>query len=177
MMLIRRLHGWLGVLFAPSLVLFCLSGIFQMYGCHEGEGGDEPAGWVSTIAQVHMHQVTSAPRRRPRPPTTSADAAARPTDGAAPATADRVGPTDGAPATAPDGAPAARSERARAEGPGGARPSTGPIKAFFLLMSLALIGSSALGVYIALMSKRDRNLHVALLAAGFVIPIVLLLLA
>jgi hypothetical protein len=173
MKLIRRIHGWLGVLFAPSLILFCLSGIFQMYGCHEAEDGDQPAGWIVTIAQVHMHQTTSAPRRRPRPaaPARTDDTAA-PVNGAVTTT---PGVEDAAPGGPGQGA-VARAAVARDGGAPPARPKTGAIKAFFLLMSLALIGSSVLGVYIAVQSKRDRTLHLGLLVAGFVVPIVLLLL-
>jgi uncharacterized membrane protein len=53
--------------------------------------------------------------------------------------------------------------------------STMPLKLFFLLMALALITSSVLGIWIAFASKRDQKLHVGLFIAGVVLPIVLLL--
>ena len=62
-----------------------------------------------------------------------------------------------------------------AEGPRPAKPTTMPIKLFFTLMAISLIASSGLGLWIAFTSKRDRRLHVGLLVAGVVLPIVLLL--
>ena len=54
------------------------------------------------------------------------------------------------------------------------KPTTLPIKIFFALMASSLIASSGLGLWIAFTSKRDRRLHVALLAAGVVLPVLLL---
>jgi hypothetical protein len=147
---IRRLHAWLGVLFAPSIILFALSGMCQLYGCHEGEGDDQPAGWVVRIAQLHMHQTVQVPgqrKKRPEPPAAS-------------------------PTTSSDAPPAAPAP-AEARPP---RPTTGPLKAFFCAMSIALMLSSIAGLYIAFTSKRDRGLHIGLLAAGIVLPILLMLL-
>ncbi|CAN5899586.1 hypothetical protein BH11MYX2_BH11MYX2_26040 [soil metagenome] len=147
---IRRIHAWLGVLFAPSIILFALSGMFQLYGCHEGEGESEPSSFVVRIAQLHMHQTAQLPSaRKPR---------AEPSATAMPA-ASAAGEQDGP-----------RAEKQ-------ARPATGPLKAFFLAMCLALISSSLGGLYIAFTSKRDRGLHVGLLAAGIVLPIVLIVIA
>lgn len=148
---IRRIHGWLGVLFAPSILLFALSGIFQISGCHEGEGGDEPAGWIVRLAQIHMKQTPTLPQKRPpRPAAVQAPAASA--------------------ATAAEPPPAA------AERPRGDKPTTAPLRIFFILMSISLMVSSLLGLYIAFTSKRDRNLHLGLFAAGVAVPIVLMLL-
>jgi len=91
---IRRIHGWIGVLFAPSLLVFALSGLFQMYGCHEGDGADQPAGWIVRLAQIHMKQTVTAPRKRPPRPQPNAAPAVAPSP--APA-AERPSP----PTTAP----------------------------------------------------------------------------
>jgi hypothetical protein len=148
---VRRIHAWLGVLFAPSILLFALSGIFQISGCHEGEGGSEPASWIVRLAQVHMKQTAQLPKKRAPRPAPSAEAGSN------------------APATD-------RAESPRPAGDSASRPTTGPLKVFFTVMSLSLIASTLLGLYIAFTSKRDRTLHVVLLAAGVVIPIVLLML-
>ncbi len=188
---IRRIHAWLGVLFAPSILLFSLSGIFQITGSHEGEGGDEPASWIVRIAQIHMHQTASLPRKRaPRPPASVAPAtttpASTPPVTTAPATTTpatttpaSTPPATTTPATTTPATTAAATAPAgpSPEGRGtGNKPTTGPLKAFFVLMSLGLIASTFLGLYIAFTSKRDRGLHVGLLVAGFVIPIVMMLL-
>lgn len=141
---IRRIHGWLGVLFAPSIILFALTGALQMFGLHETERGETP-GVVAELAMVHTHQTTTIPQRPARPPQPEA----------------------------------ARAEAARAEAPRPApaqqRPTTLPLKIFFLLMALALTASSVLGVWIAFVSKRDQKLHIGLFVAGVVLPILLLL--
>lgn len=74
----------------------------------------------------------------------------------------------------PTNAPSAPvSEPPRVDAPPSSRPNTGPIKAFFITMSIALTASTLLGLYIAFTSKRDRMLHVVLLVAGTLVPIVL----
>lgn len=133
---IRRVHAWLGVLFAPSIILFAVSGLFQLNGCHEGES---PNSVVVRTAQVHIHQTTSLPNRRP-PRAEAAPAASSP---------------------APMHKESGESFR--------------PIKAFFMLMSLALLASSILGLWIAFTSKRDQKLNIALFIAGVILPIVFLL--
>lgn len=133
---IRRIHGWLGVLFAPSIILFALTGALQMFGLHETERGETP-GFVAKIAMIHTHQTDEIPVRKAPPPQ----------------------------ATAPKPTVQPQPER----------PSTLPLKLFFLGMALSLIISSALGVWIAFASKRDQKLHIGLFIAGVVLPIVLLL--
>lgn len=135
---VRRIHGWLGVLFAPSIILFALTGMLQMFGLHETEAGETP-GVVAKLSMVHTHQTTTVPVRAPRPQ----------------------------PAAQPE------AQRAPTE-PKPERPSTLPLRLFFTAMTLALMVSSVLGLWIAFTSKRDRNLHIGLLAAGVVFPILLL---
>ena len=133
---IRRIHGWLGVLFAPSIILFALTGALQMFGLHETERGETP-GFVAKIAMIHTHQTDEIPVRKAPPPRAAAPKPTAPVQGE--------------------------------------KPSTLPLKLFFLGMALSLIVSSALGVWIAFASKRDQKLHIGLFIAGVVLPIVLLL--
>jgi hypothetical protein len=137
---IRRIHAWLGVLFAPSIIFFALSGTLQLFGLHDTAPGETP-GLVAKMGMVHTHQTATVPVRqvRPQPAATSAPA---------------------------------HEEHAA---PKGERPTTMPLKLFFALMAISLIASSVLGLWIAFTSKRDRKLHVGLLALGVVLPIVLLL--
>jgi hypothetical protein len=136
---IRRVHGWLGVLFAPTIILFALTGMLQLYGLHDLDAGEQP-GLVAKLAMIHTHQTASVPVRTPRPQ----------------------------PAPQPDAKP--QPDRPKPE-----KHSTMPLKLLFTAMALALMTSSVLGVWIAFTSKRDRNLHIGLLAAGVVLPIFLLL--
>jgi hypothetical protein len=135
---VRRIHAWLGVLFAPTIIFFALTGTLQMYGLHESEGAP---GLIAKAAMVHTHQTATVQTRPPR---------------AQPPHADQPKPSE-------------------AEGARPAKPSTMPIKLFFTLMAISLIASSGLGLWIAFTSKRDRRLHVGLVVAGVVLPIVLLL--
>jgi len=143
MKLVRKLHLWMGLLFAPSILFFALSGTFQICGLHEGGG---PA-WIARLALVHKDQLLSAPNRPPR----TAEAAPK---------ADAPKPEATRPASPP---------RQRAQ------PSQ-PLKAFFLLMSLGLMTSTGLGIYLAFGYKRDRVTVIGLLVAGTILPIVALFL-
>ncbi len=49
-----------------------------------------------------------------------------------------------------------------------------PLKLFFLLVSISLITSSLTGIYMTFLYKRDAGVIIGLLAAGIVVPIVLL---
>jgi hypothetical protein len=142
---IRRVHAWLGVLFAPSIIFFALSGVFQLYGLHDTEPGESP-GLIAKMGMVHTHQTATIPQRAARPQSELP-------------------------------APQANLMKTVADGvvKKPARPTTLPLKLFFTLMAISLIVSSALGLWIAFTSKRDRKLHVGLLIAGVVLPIVLLL--
>jgi hypothetical protein len=143
MKLVRKLHLWMGMLFAPSILFFALSGAFQICGLHEGDG----LAWIARLALVHKDQLRSAPSRPPRQP----EAVPRP---------DAAKPEAARPASPP-------RERAH--------PSQ-PLKAFFLLMSLGLMASTGLGIYLAFGYKRDRVTVVGLLVAGTLVPIVALFL-
>jgi hypothetical protein len=135
MKLIRKLHFYLGTFFAPTIIFFCLSGMLQMCGLHEGR---DASTLVARLAQIHKSQTMDLPRRRPPPPA----AAAR---------------VDAPPPPSPEG------------------PSQSvPLKIFFLLMAISLIGSSCAGVYMAVQYKRDRRVIAGLLIAGILLPILFL---
>jgi hypothetical protein len=116
---IRQIHFYLGVFFAPIIMLFALSGALQTFRLQESPKGSTytPPGWVVRLADVHKDQ---------RP-------AHEPT----------------------------------------ARPSV-PLKWFVVLMSLGLITTSLLGVYMAFKYNRDKRLVIVLIILGFIIPVVLL---
>ena len=143
---VRRVHAWLGVLFAPSIILFALSGMFQLRGCHESHDGTQPNSTVVRLAMIHMHQTAGLPKpRAPRPQPAAAASGGEHDEHAAPQKHDE-----------------------------GEEPFQ-PLKLFFLVMCLALISSSILGVWIAFTSKRDQKLHIGLLVAGIALPVVMLL--
>jgi len=67
---LRKIHLYLGCLFAPMLILFLVTGCLQMLELHEPDkGGYKPAPVVYSLAQVHMHQRYSSPGNFPQPST------------------------------------------------------------------------------------------------------------
>jgi hypothetical protein len=63
---IRKLHFWIGVLFAPTIVFFALSGALQIAGLHEANDGEAPADWIAKLAEIHKEQsIEALPQRKP----------------------------------------------------------------------------------------------------------------
>jgi hypothetical protein len=135
---IRRVHMWLGVLFAPSILIFALSGLFQMYGLHDP--ARRPSALIVRMSQIHTRQTVS-------PPSAS--------------------PTDVGRATTPE---AVRSEIDCAAAPEAAPAA----RIYFTAMAIALVVSTLLGLYMAFRPRRDRIAFGVLLAAGVIVPAVLL---
>ncbi|MBK9035556.1 MAG: hypothetical protein IPL61_30585 [Myxococcales bacterium] len=149
MKLVRRIHLWLSIFFAPTIVFFAISGLVMLLEWHEAEGGAQPSSIALRLAQVHKSQsLDLPPARAPRPP-----------------------------ATASDNLGVDRAAAARLPEPRRARPHrSAPAKAFFVIMVLALLATTTCGVLIALSFRKDRRLILGALAAGTLVPIVLLLL-
>jgi hypothetical protein len=145
---LRQLHNYLGVFFAPAIVFFAFSGLFQTLGLHENRGGGayQPPAWIVTIASLHKDQRLPRPKP-PRPEAPIPDAEA---------------PQSHVP-------PALRAPMASKA------PSPIPLKAFVLLVSVALMATTLVGVVIALTMRATRRLSLTLLALGTVLPPLLLL--
>lgn len=190
MKLVRRLHLWLSVFFAPTIVFFALSGLVLLLGLNEGEGDSQPSAVWAKLGQVHKLQSLDTPTRRPPRPSATPTGAADARPGATTSTAGETGaggepgaarPTsDAAPAGEAAGRPgaAAASDGAPSSGRAGlARPRlhrSAPLEWFFVLMALALIASSGFGVAIALQFRKQRVAILATLAAGTVLPVAML---
>jgi hypothetical protein len=150
---LRRFHQYLGLFFAPALLLFSLSGALQTYRWQEPKGyGGSPPSWIVWMASVHKDQAS------PRPPR-----AAGPEAGP---------PAAEAKAKAPAG-PEAKGPAAKGgEGKGGGRRAG--LMLFVGLFGLALFVSTLLGIAIALANAATRRTNLAILAAGIVVPLLLL---
>lgn len=143
---IRQLHFWVAAFVAPSLLLFAVTGMLQLFKLHEAEGGYRPLPVIEKLGQVHIHQKYALRPVRARPPEAAAPAAAKP-------------------APAP----------ARAEsGEEGAPLGETLVKWVFLVMSVGMALSSVLGIWMAMSNTRQRPIMLALLAAGTVLPILVL---
>jgi hypothetical protein len=152
---LRRLHQYLGLFFAPALLLFSLSGALQTYRWQEPKGyGGSPPGWIVWLASVHKDQAL------PRPPRAA-------------------GPEAGAPPAEKAKAPAAGAD---AKGPAQKGPERkGPgrrqgLMLFVGLFGLALFASTLLGIAIALANAATRRGNLVVLAAGVAVPLLLLFL-
>lgn len=118
---IRKTHLYLGLLFAPLLIFFAVTGAWQTFTLHEKQGANAPppSMWFVLPSEVHKGQRLSA-----RPD---------------------VGPSI-------------------------------PFRWFVLLMSIGLVISSILGVYMAFKYSRNKLVVGLTLGTGVVLPILLLLL-
>jgi hypothetical protein len=148
--LFRKLHLYLGVFTAPAILFFSFTGALQTFSLHEAsKGGDyHPANWIVTLAQLHKKQTTQLPVRRPQ-----------------------AGPPAGI-------ATIANSRPQNQQSAGAAQQQTHnplPMKIFFLIVAIALVSSTATGLYLAWKYKRDRTLMAVCLIAGIVVPIALTL--
>ncbi len=178
---IRQLHLYLGVLFAPAIIFFSLSGGLQTFGWHESEGGVERPAWIAAIGEIHKHQQLATPRERPGGDENEDEqkregATQGASEGDQPGNAARMG-APSRPAQARAGEAKPEPERRGEEAEQGAErrgPSPLPLKIFVFLMSIGLITTTLLGVYMAFKTSRDRRIAWALLVAGTLLPILLL---
>ena len=116
---IRQIHFYLGVLFAPMIILFAFSGALQTFRLQETPKGSTytPPAWIVRLADIHKDQ---RPAHEP-----------------------------------------------------GVRRSL-PLQWFVVLMSVGLISTSLLGIYMAFKFNYDKRIVCGLLMLGFVIPLALL---
>jgi hypothetical protein len=87
-LLLRKLHGYVGMLIAPSVIFFAATGILQVYHLHEAHGAYAPAPIVQKLGTLHKDQTLQA-RRRGGPPAAAGARRARPPEAAE---AGRAGP-------------------------------------------------------------------------------------
>lgn len=148
---VRRIHTYMGLLIAPSVMLFALTGAVQLYDLHESHGAYVAPAVVEKLGMIHKKQVYKARGRKPGPP--AAEAPKSPA------------------------AEASKSPAASAAKPATAEPAVKPavqlLKAVFLLVSIALAATTALGAWMAVAYGREKTLSWILLAVGTAIPLAL----
>ncbi|MEZ0244835.1 MAG: hypothetical protein ACAH11_15785 [Sphingomonas sp.] len=137
---LRRYHLYLGMFFAPAILLFALSGALQTFRLQEEKGwGSEPPGWIVWMASVHKD--SKLPKAKP--------------------------------AEAGDHKPAPKAAPKPPQGP---PPFKLPMQIFVTLLSIGLIFSTILGIAIALNNRALRKMSLGMLAAGTLLPLLLLML-
>jgi hypothetical protein len=148
----RTLHLYFGVFTAPALLFLAFTGALQSVNLHEAArgGGYKPPTWVASIAHMHKKQSFEVPVKRGPPKASAAKAGAAQAAGAAP-------PAKAKPLPAPG------------------KHNVWPMKIFFVLVSLSLMLSTFTGIYMGWRYTRHRRRYGAVLAAGVVVPALLML--
>ncbi len=149
---LRTLHLYFGVFTAPALLFLAFTGALQSVNLHEAaRGGDyKPPAWIASIAHMHKKQSFDVPvKRRPAKPS--------------------IANADPAPKA---GTPTRASGKSS---PASATRKPWAMKIFFVLVSLSLILSTVTGIYMGWRYTRNRLRYGATLAAGVVVPALLLL--
>ena len=145
-MTIRKWHSYIGLFIAPSVLFFSLTGALQVFSLHESHGDYVPLPLVEKLASVHKDQEFKMGHHH-------APAAAKP--GAAASDAPKPKP--------------------KADDDDKTPPAQLALKAFFLTVAVSLALSTTFGLWMALKYTRRKGLAWALLVAGAVIPVGLLL--
>ncbi|WP_404369539.1 hypothetical protein AB5I39_16935 [Sphingomonas sp. MMS24-J45] len=66
--LLRRYHHYLGLFFAPMILLFAISGALQTFRLQEARGyGGTPPNWIVWLASVHKDQGPPREKRAEKP--------------------------------------------------------------------------------------------------------------
>ena len=146
---VRKVHHYIGLFFAPMILLFALSGALQTFRLQEthNPAAPPPPAWIVWMASVHKDQSlprVSSPKGEGGPK--------------AKAGADHDRPAGGGEVKQPP------------------KHSTLPLKIFVALLSAGLFLSTLLGVAIALNSRAARRNSIIALVAGTILPLVLLFL-
>jgi hypothetical protein len=142
---LRQWHAYVALFIAPSVLFFSLTGAIQIFNLHEAHGGYHPAALLEKLSAVHKDQVFEAPR-------------------------DKSAPDHDAPHAAAGGAgdePAEDEDEKQSA-------STLALKWFFLAVSLGLITSTLIGIWMGTTQIRRKGVAWTLLIVGTVVPIGLL---
>ena len=143
LMTLRRYHLYLGIFFAPLIILFSISGALQTFRLQDEKGyGGKPPGWIVWLASVHKDQ--RLPHEKAKPAAAAATAA---------------------PAAPKPAGDAPKS------------PNTLPLKILVVLLAIGLLISTIIGLAIALNNRRTRRTYLAIMVAGTIVPLALLIAA
>jgi hypothetical protein len=142
MLLIRTWHTYLGILIAPSVLFFAITGAFQLFTLHEAHGTYEPPPLLEKLSALHKDQVLGEKEQPEAEP---------PKTGAAPSDHEPSSPRDD-------------HEKKSS-------PSTLLLKWYFLVVALALTTSTLFGLWMGLTHIKHKRTGWWLLGVGFVFPV------
>ena len=147
MPLIRRLHAYLGLFIAPSVLFFAFTGALQIFNLHEAHDGYRPPALIEALGSLHKDQVLARAEHDHGPP----------------------------PGAGPEGGRAGPPHHDD-DDDHRTKLSTLALKWFFEVVAIGLGLSTAFGLWLGLRFTRTPRLSWALLVAGTVVPVVLALL-
>jgi hypothetical protein len=154
---LRIIHLYFGVFITPALIFFAFTGALQTFSLHETTRGSsyKPPAWAVTLGQIHKKQTPIVAPKKPQPTEATPTRADNP---------DKPHHADSKPAdaTAPLAPPAPKHNPL-------------PLKIFFLIVSIGLFTSTLTGLYMSYKYIRNKALITALLLAGIVIPVAMVL--
>jgi hypothetical protein len=159
----RQIHLYLGTFFAPAIIFYALTGALQTFQYHEEHEGRPAIPLFEKLAEIHKDQRVPKWTKPAAAPAVTTPAASPETHNAAGATQSQAAAT-----TAPQQVPTNRPPRAPRR-----KPSI-PFKVFAVILSIGLMLTSCLGIYMAFKYNRDKRVVWAMLVAGTVLPMVLL---
>jgi len=70
--LIRKIHKYSGLFFAPAILFFCVTGLIQTYNLHKVRPDQTPPDLVLRVAALHKDQTTEIRRKAPPRPAMAA---------------------------------------------------------------------------------------------------------
>lgn len=145
--LFRKVHLYFGLLISPALLFFAFTGAVQTLSLHEVAGTSyKPPHWLAELGELHKKQTLEMPVRRAQ--------AAPAHEGGRP---DRAGTSAAASVTL-----------------AGKEQQHLPLKIFFLMVALGLLSSTVTGIYMSYKYERNKVLVTGTLAAGVVVPLLLM---
>lgn len=151
---LRRWHSYIGLLTAPSLIFFSLTGAYQIFGLHEAEGDYHPPAVLEKLSSVHRDQVL-----KPHHDHDDHDH-------------DHAHHHDeDAGAAKPPGA----ADQHKADDDDEVKAPTLVLKWYFTVVAASLFVSSLIGIWMGVTQLGRKATAWSLLLAGALIPLVLLL--
>jgi hypothetical protein len=147
---VRKLHLYSGVLFAPAILFFAVTGLIQVFNLHKPQPatGYQPPALVLRLGALHKDQTFTLPHKG---------------DGAK--AAKKHG--DGGKATAP-------AEAAPPHPPEPMGLAQALLKGFAAAVAVGLVAATLLGLYMAYRFNRSLWLVGGLFIAGIVVPVILI---
>jgi len=149
--LLRDLHTYLAVFFAPTILFYALTGSLQVFGLHESrDKGFQPPAFVEKLSQVHIHMRYQL---KPR----------------------KLEPAKAAVTQAPQRAEATPVKVVEPAKPKAKRGPSLATKAFLGAVGIGLTLASLLGLWIGLTQGRLRKVSAILAVLGTILPIALVM--